>query len=130
MRLRAFGDSETEGSPCGPPPGKGERSRYPRDYRSAYHLRSLMTRAEKLELRVTQDRRGPFRTKLFDRCERSEKALLAAMVEMYVQRVSAEGRITSMFHPQLRARPRCGDDRPFYLWLEGADTLSATFARL
>jgi putative transposase len=67
---------------------KGERSQDRRGYRSGYYARSLMTRVGKLELRVPQDREGLFRTELFERYQRSEKALLAAMVEMYVQGVS------------------------------------------
>ena len=41
-----------------------------------------------MELRVPQDRQGRFRTEVFERCQRSEKALVAAMLEMYVQGVS------------------------------------------
>ena len=67
---------------------KGERSQDRRGYRSGYYQRSLITRVGKLELRVPQDREGLFRTELFERYQRSEKALLAAMVEMYIQGVS------------------------------------------
>jgi putative transposase len=42
----------------------------------------------KLELRVPQDRQGRFCTQLFERYQRSEKALVAALAEMYVQGVS------------------------------------------
>jgi len=42
----------------------------------------------KIELRVPQDRQGRFRTEVFERYRRSEKALVAAMLEMYVQGVS------------------------------------------
>ena len=42
----------------------------------------------KLELRVSQDRQGRFRTEIFERYQRSEKALVAALTEMYVQGVS------------------------------------------
>jgi hypothetical protein len=41
-----------------------------------------------LELRVPQDRAGRFSTELFERYQRSEKALVAALAEMYVQGVS------------------------------------------
>jgi len=37
---------------------------------------------------VPQDRNGQFRTELFERYQRSEKALVAALAEMYVQGVS------------------------------------------
>lgn len=39
-------------------------------------------------LRVPQDRQGRFRTEVFERYQRSEKALVAALAEMYVQGVS------------------------------------------
>jgi len=42
----------------------------------------------KLELRIPQDRQGRFRTEVFERYQRSEKALVAALAEMYVQGVS------------------------------------------
>jgi putative transposase len=42
----------------------------------------------KLELRVPQDRQGHFSTQVFERYQRSEKALVAALAEMYVQGVS------------------------------------------
>jgi transposase-like protein len=41
-----------------------------------------------LELRVPQDRAGRFSTELFERYQRSEKALVGALAEMYVQGVS------------------------------------------
>jgi transposase-like protein len=37
---------------------------------------------------VPQDRAGPFSTELFERYQRSERALVAALAEMYVQGVS------------------------------------------
>ena len=47
-----------------------------------------MTRVGKLVLRVPQDRQGRFRTEVFERYQRSEKALVSALTEMYVQGVS------------------------------------------
>jgi putative transposase len=47
----------------------------------------LVTRVGKLELCVPQDRHGGFSTELFERYQRSEKALVAALAEMYVQGV-------------------------------------------
>jgi transposase-like protein len=41
-----------------------------------------------LELRVPKDRDGEFQTELFDRYQRSEKALVLAILEMYVEGVS------------------------------------------
>ncbi|MGY4289649.1 transposase-like protein [Bradyrhizobium sp. LM2.7] len=57
-------------------------------YRSGYYTRSLITRVGKIELKVPQDRQGRFSTELFERYQRSEKALVAALAEMYVQGVS------------------------------------------
>lgn len=45
-------------------------------------------RIGKLELRVPRDRDGRFSTELFERYQRSEKALVSALAEMYVQGVS------------------------------------------
>ena len=67
---------------------KGERSVRRLGYRSGYYTRSLVTRVGSLELRVPQDRDGRFSTRLFERYQRSEKALVAALAEMYVQGVS------------------------------------------
>jgi putative transposase len=57
-------------------------------HRSGYSGRTLVTRVGKLERRVPQDRQGRFSSELFERCQRSEKALVAALAEMYVQGVS------------------------------------------
>ena len=67
---------------------KGERTATRLGYRSGYYGRTLVTRVGKLELRVPQDRQGRFRTEVFERYQRSEKALVAALAEMYVQGVS------------------------------------------
>ena len=64
---------------------KGERVATRVGYRSGYYERSLVTRVGALELRVPQDRNGCFSTSVFERYQRSEKALVAALVEMYVQ---------------------------------------------
>jgi putative transposase len=68
--------------------GKSERTGNRRGYRSGYYQRTLVTRVGKLELRVPQDRQGHFRTEVFERYQRSEKALVGALAEMYVQGVS------------------------------------------
>jgi len=68
--------------------GKGERTIERVGYRAGYYGRTLVTRVGKLELRVPQDRQGRFRTEVFERYQRSEKALVAALAEMYVQGVS------------------------------------------
>ena len=62
--------------------GKGERSSERQGYRSGYYGRKLTTRVGTLELRVPQDRGGLFRTEVFTRYQRSEKALLLALAEM------------------------------------------------
>ena len=67
---------------------KGERTAERRGYRSGYYGRMLVTRVGKLELRVPQDRQGRFSTQLFERYQRSEKALVSALSEMYVRGVS------------------------------------------
>jgi transposase-like protein len=67
---------------------KGERSDCRLGYRSGHYPRKLITRAGTLELRVPQDRQGRFSTEIFSRYQRSEKALVAALIEMYVQGVS------------------------------------------
>jgi putative transposase len=68
--------------------GKGERSEGRLGYRSGYYSRALITRVGALELRIPQDRQGRFSTELFERYQRSEKALVGALAEMYVQGVS------------------------------------------
>jgi len=67
---------------------KSERTAGRLGYRSGYYDRTLVTRIGKLELRVPQDRDGRFSTELFERYQRSERALVAALAEMYVQGVS------------------------------------------
>lgn len=66
----------------------GERTSERLGLRSGYYSRTLITRVGKLELRVPQDREGRFSTQLFERYQRSEKALVSALAEMYVQGVS------------------------------------------
>ncbi|UUP19947.1 hypothetical protein NTH_04462 (plasmid) [Nitratireductor thuwali] len=67
---------------------KGERTGERLGYRSGYYSRCLITRVGTLELKVPQDRQGRFSTELFERYQRSEKALVATLIEMYVQGVS------------------------------------------
>jgi transposase-like protein len=64
--------------------GPNERSVARARYRAGYYERGLITRVDKIELRVPRDRNGGFSTALFERFQCSEKAL----VEMYVQGVS------------------------------------------
>jgi transposase-like protein len=74
---------------------KSERTAGRLGYRSGYHNRTLITRIGKLELRVPQDREGRFSTELFERYQRSERALVAALAEMYVQGVSTRKSLPS-----------------------------------
>ena len=66
----------------------GERTEGRLGYRAGHYPRTLITRVGKLELRVPRDRDGRFSTELFERYQRSEKALVSALAEMYVQGVS------------------------------------------
>lgn len=67
---------------------KHERTTERSGYRSGYYERTLVTRVGKLELRVPQDREGHFSTEVFERYQRSEKALVSSLAEMYIQGVS------------------------------------------
>lgn len=57
-------------------------------YRNGYKPRKLKTRVGTLELLLPQDREGKFQTQLFERYQRSEKALLSSLMEMYKNGVS------------------------------------------
>jgi transposase-like protein len=48
----------------------------------------LITRVGTIVLSVPQDRAGHFSTQVFEQYRRSEKALVAALAQMYVQGVS------------------------------------------
>jgi putative transposase len=67
---------------------KHERTGQRLGYRSGYYTRMLVTRVGSLELRVPQDREGRFSTEVFERYQRSEKALVCTLAELYVQGVS------------------------------------------
>ena len=56
--------------------------------RNGYKPRTLRTRVGTLNLLVPQDREGTFSTRLFCRYQRNEKALVLALMEMYVEGVS------------------------------------------
>jgi len=68
--------------------GRYERSGERTGYRSGHYQRKLITRVGTLVLRVPQDRSGHFSTEVFERYQRSEKALVGALAQMYVQGVS------------------------------------------
>jgi len=56
--------------------------------RNGYKPRTLRTRVGTLNLLVPQDREGTFSTRLFARYQRNEKALVLALMQMYVEGVS------------------------------------------
>ena len=68
--------------------GKSERTQTRQGYRSGYYRRDLTMKVGEIELRVPQERSGQFSTRVFERYQRSEKALVAVLSEMYVQGVS------------------------------------------
>lgn len=67
---------------------KSERTSTRTGYRSGYYSRGLVTRVGRLELRVPQDRQGRFSTEVFQRYQRSEKALVWTLAQMYIEGVS------------------------------------------
>ena len=56
--------------------------------RNGFYERGYTTRIGTLELRVPRTRDGEFSPTIFERYQRNEKALISAMLEMYVQGVS------------------------------------------
>jgi len=65
-----------------------ERSVARSGQRNGHKPRTLRTRVGTLNLAVPQDREGTFSTRLFARYQRNEKALVLALMEMYVEGVS------------------------------------------
>src|SRR5205085_1988783 len=65
-----------------------ERSATRTGWRNGHRRRRFTTRVGTLELRVPRDRGGQFQPSLFARYQRNEQAVVAALVEMYVQGVS------------------------------------------
>src|SRR5215212_487958 len=65
-----------------------ERTDARKGHRNGHKPRTLRTRVGTLNLLVPQDREGSFSTKLFSRCQRNEKALVLALMEMYLEGVS------------------------------------------
>lgn len=65
-----------------------ERTESRTGQRNGYKPRQMHTRVGTLELRVPQDRAGTFSTQLFARYQRTEKALVLALMEMYLAGVS------------------------------------------
>lgn len=65
-----------------------ERTDARKGHRNGHKPRTLRTRVGALNLLVPQDREGTFSTRLFSRYQRNEKALVLALMEMYVEGVS------------------------------------------
>ncbi len=65
-----------------------ERTEKRTGHRNGYKPRTLRTRVGTLNLLVPQDREGTFSTRLFARYQRNEKALVLALMEMYVEGIS------------------------------------------
>lgn len=68
--------------------GRYERSEGRRGSRNGSKARTMQTSVGRLEFEVPQVREGGFRTEVFDKWQRSERALVVAVQEMYVQGVS------------------------------------------
>ncbi len=66
----------------------GEHTDDRRGYRNGSYERELTTRIGRLKLEVPRDREGTFQTKLFERYQRSEKALVTTLMQMVLQGVS------------------------------------------
>lgn len=64
-----------------------ERSGKRQDQRNGYKKRMLKTRFGDLKLQNPQTREG-FRSRMFERYERSERAMLTALAEMYIKGIS------------------------------------------
>ena len=67
---------------------KSERTGARQGYRSGSYTRSLSMKVGTVELKEPQDRDGRFSTAVFERYQRSEKALVSTLAEMYVKGVS------------------------------------------
>ena len=65
-----------------------ERTEERKGYRNGSYPRQLTTRVGRLTLRVPRTRDGEFSTELFQRYQRSEQALVLALMEMVVNGVS------------------------------------------
>jgi putative transposase len=68
--------------------GRWERTGERQGWRNGSKRRRLHTRVGTIELRIPKDREGRFQPSLFERYQRSEKAFVLALVEMYIQGVS------------------------------------------
>ena len=67
---------------------KYERTDKRSGHRNGYRKRELHTRVGTLELKVPRDREGNFSSEIFEKYQRSEKALVLALQQMYLDGVS------------------------------------------
>lgn len=102
-----------------------ERSQERTGYRNGHKPRIFTTAVGDLSLMVPQDRDGTFSPSLFARYQRSDKALVLALMEMYVQGVSTRkvARITEKlcgrsFSSQLVSQLAQDLDEKLALWRE------------
>ena len=65
-----------------------ERTEQRTAYRNGFRERELTTRIGTITLRVPRHRNGEFSTSMFERYQRSEQALVLAMIEMVINGVS------------------------------------------
>lgn len=65
-----------------------ERTDHRMDQRNGYYERDFMLSAGKVKLRVPRTRSGEFRTEVFERYQRQDKAFVLSMAEMVVNGVS------------------------------------------
>ena len=80
-----------------------ERTDERRGYRNGSYRRKLTTRVGTLELEVPRDREGEFQTALFQRYQRSEKALVLALMQYGPpRRIDAQSQRD--YHRALRTR--------------------------
>jgi transposase-like protein len=112
-----------------------ERNDERQGYRNGHRARVLTTAVGDLTLLVPQDRDGTFSTVIFERYQRSDKAFVLALMEMYVKGVSTRkvaaiteelcgksfssqqvSRLASMLDARIsewRSRPLSGKDRHY-----------------
>lgn len=75
---------------------KYERGENRSGYRNGSYQRMLTTRVGRVMLQVCRDREGSFQPHLFERYQRSEKALFLGIAQMYFQGVSTR-KVTEVF---------------------------------
>jgi transposase-like protein len=88
-----------------------ERSEARKAYRNGYRLRTLTTRVGPLVLHVPQVRDGSFSPTLFARYQRSEQALILALMEMVLNGVSTR-KVTAITKELCGTRVHAWTERP------------------